>query len=296
MGLSVYSLRISSIFLLTVTQLKYKSFLYAKGKLLFDMPRFWILFFLLFLLIQNPVSAFSPSLKEGHRMFLGAEVYHLTRETERGAVQRGELHGARGVYERKRRYSPYWAFEGAFTKGDARGHTASKLLLISEMSELEIDFRGGYTFGCKNGIKPSFTPFLGYGYYQGKNKFSYPSPIPCQFDTCVHFASTGFIADIWWKWVSLTLKFSAKYLFDGENKISEDPDREDQTQEVGSAWSFDVTLPIYIRLCDSNDHFRFTISPFWRVRRFGGWYNFPSDFYKTKIHNYGGTLFLGFFF
>lgn len=253
--------------------------------------------FLLFLaLVPLNGFAFSESFKKGHRLYLGGEVYHMTRETETDTVQRGELHGVRGIYEKKTRCAPYVAFEGAFSKGDISGHTRSGAKITSDVSERELECRGGYCFEAKRGFCPSIVPFVGYGNYEIETNFIHPSPLPCKFKTEAHYFTLGFLAEIWFPWVGLGIKADGKYIFEGKNKITNDPFRDDIEQLIDCKWSFDLVLPIYIQLKECNKNLKLVLSPFWKRRHLGGRENNPSDFYDTKIDHYGGSIQLAFIF
>lgn len=226
--------------------------------------------------------------------YLGPDIYHVKRLRRGGTHQSGVLCGVRGGYDRIKRYNFYVGVEGAWASGEITGESASGSHLKSTLTEAEIEGRLGYTLGTKHACRPTFTPFVGVGYFNQTNKFRAPSPVPLHFTDTFQYGVVGFLSNIYFMpCLSAGVNFKAKFVYDPRSRISNDPEGEDVTLKFGEKTQYEVDLPItfYFDFCDQC----WTLSgvPFYIYRHYGEMPNFPFDFVETKYIIYGGRLLLG---
>lgn len=230
-------------------------------------------------------------------IYLGPEVYHLTRTKEGGTKQKGYLYGLRGGYDRIKRYRLYWGIEGYFAKGQIRGKSGSDAKLVSDILDSEIEGRFGYTFHRKTCFQASFTPFIGYGYFYQTNHFKHPSPLHLHFRDTFQYLVGGFISKFYINpcW-NVGITFKAKYSIDGKSKITHDPDFDDMTIQMSDKMQYSVDFPINGVFCWCNRMLDLSLVPFYQFRHYGGRENFPFDFIDTKFRIYGVRLLFNYCF
>lgn len=252
-----------------------------------------IIVILLFcIILSTDINAFCFNLtKNSHSIFFGPEIYYIHRKKEGGSRQTGWLYGGNVIYERRISNGFYWALDSYITHGQITGKTRSKKRLKSNLTDTQIDGRLGYSIcfqKCKNLI---LIPYCGYGYLHSKNDFKDPSPIPCEFHNHIQYGLVGVTNSL-----SLTqrltagLQCTAKYVFNGENKIKDDPQYDNITLTIGDEVQYEIEAPFRYTTCWRGREIIANFSPFYRLRHFGGNANYPFDFIDTKFHLYGGTF------
>ncbi len=229
-----------------------------------------------------------------NNLYFGPDIYHVKRLRHGGSQQSGVLYGFRTGYDRIKRYNFYVGIEGAWASGDLSGSSSSGTLLKSTLTDAEVEGRFGYTIGTKHACRATLTPFVGAGYFCQTNKFHAPTPITLHFKESFKYAVVGFISNIYVRpCLSVGLNFKAKFVYDPESHISNDPDFDDVNIHFGEKTQYEVDLPItyYFDLC--NQCLTVSAVPFYIYRHYGALAGFPFDFLETKYINYGGRLLLG---
>lgn len=235
-----------------------------------------------------------PASKPKNRFFIGPETYHVCRTREGGTKQDGWLFGGRFICDHFYRYHFYWAVEGALAGGSLGGKSGQKVDLKSKMCEGSIEARFGYTFQCKYGCRWSLTPFVGVGYYQENNRFKKPKSLPLHFETSYRYLTAGFLFSICFqKDFSLGVNLKIRHMMDPKCKISNDPENLPTCLSINNeALQYRIELPLMYRL----NCYSFVAMPFYEIHDYGRKAGFPFDFLRTRYHNYGVTLLLGYFF
>ena len=232
-------------------------------------------------------------LKGAYRIMLGPEVYHTKRTRKGGTHQEGYLYGGHASFERIRRRSIYWGVEGYYANGWANGKTASGSRLKSDVYEYDIEGRIGYTFMKKSCFKLLFVPYGGYGRFVGINKFKSPSPVLFKFRNTLEYVSAGFLSSLTCSpLISVGLNVKVKWVTEGKNRVTDDPDFNDVTQLMKNKAQYEVDVPLRIFYFSRIACFKTTIVPFYRYRHYGGRENFPFDLFDTKFRIYGLRLML----
>jgi hypothetical protein len=222
---------------------------------------------------------------------LGPEIYHVKRVREGGTRQTGTLTGLRANFDRIQRYKIYWGSEALYARGMLNGRSGSGAKLRSTFIDASLEGRVGYTFQHKSALRPSFTPFIGYGYYREINKYHPPSPIHVKFRTEFHYIPCGFLSSltICPQW-ELGLNFKAMAMWEACCKVMDDPEFDDRTMLVEDKVNYRVELPVKYRLPYLKGHFEIGLVPFYETRHYGGRVNYPFDFLDTKLTLYGCNL------
>lgn len=245
-------------------------------------------FFILMLFLPICLCAGSCKLLKGHRLLIGPEVYSVDRYRQGGTHQRGCLYGGRLLFDHLRRYTFYWAIEGAIASGELSGKSSSKAKLKSNMRDRSIEARLGYTFQYKYGCKFSFTPFVGVGSQIEDNDYKKPSPLHLHFKIAYRYVNGGFISSFYpHECFKVGLNVKIRYLLDPECTISHDPEFRSTTLKIGND---ELQYRIELPLTYDYSKISFVATPFYESRVYGGWMGYPFDFLKTRINNYGVTL------
>lgn len=256
------------------------------------------LFIFMLLSLFGSCSAETLFESSANRLLIGPEAYHVYRTRDGGNHQKGWLFGVRGIYDHIQRCGVYWAVEGSYAGGLLYGSTKprsckkgapkNKHTLQSTFNEASGEGRIGFTFQATTGLRPSFTPFIGYGYFWENNKFGGCSPLHLRFKTDYQYPTAGFLSSITlcgnWN-LGLTLK--VRYMIDPKCSVSNDPDYKTARLKIGNdRLQYRVELPLnYLASC----YCGFSFIPFYEERYYGGQNGCPFDFIRTRYFNYGAT-------
>lgn len=258
----------------------------------------WLASFLipLLLCLIAPLSAghtacYQLKLK-GHRLLIGPEAYYVDRHREGGTKQHGWLGGGRLLYDHLRRYTFYWAAEGAIAQGELNGSSANGARLKSDMRDRSIEARFGYTFQFKHGHKFAFTPFVGAGYLIEENDFKHPTALHLHFKISYRYLTAGFISSFYvCDQLKMGLNLKVRHMLDPRCETSHDPEFQSSSIKIGNDdLQYRIELPITY-ICQT---LSWVATPFYESRLYGGWASFPFDFKKTRLNYYGITLQLQF--
>jgi hypothetical protein len=236
-------------------------------------------------------TSFSEKLTKGLQLYVGPEIYHVHRTREGGAKQDGMLYGIRAGYDRIKRYKIYYGFDALYASGILDGKGGSGQCLESKFSDALVEGRLGYTLKSKCRYKPSFTPYVGVGYFIEKNNFTHPKETPIHFRTSFLFAAVGFLSQI-----TITDKFDigfnfkARFPYDATCRVSHDPNEDNSKQVINEKFQYRAELPLTYKFFDCDDHLRLSFVPFYEFRQYGHHPNFPADFLETKLNIYGLQL------
>lgn len=223
-----------------------------------------------------------------HQFYIGPEIYHVRLTRGGGAHQDGMLYGGRLGYDRIKRYGWYWGVDALYATGELTGKNGGGHRIKSNFTDTSVEGRFGYTFKCKTGYRPSFTPFIGAGYFVQRNNFKHPSPIPAHFRTTFAYGTAGFLSQIsinpcW----DIGVNFKVRYPYDPKCHISHDPEVDNSTQTIAEKIQYRVELPVTYHTGYCCDRVLVSCVPFYEYRHFGEHPNYPFDFYDTKFNNYG---------
>jgi hypothetical protein len=226
-----------------------------------------------------------------HALFIGPEYSHISRTREGGSKQTGNLVGGHIRYDRISPHSIYLGADAYYDTGKAKGKTASGKQIRSTIDEYEIQARLGYNLYIDRINQLLIIPYATYSYFYGRNKFYGPSPNQYKLHDHLHLGGAGL-------WVSFCLfdccrlgvDFNAKYIVDGKNKVTDDPEYDNIKLEIESQWQYELAIPIEFKVpvCDCCLECRFV--PFYRFRHLGGKPNYPFDYKETKYRLYGAQL------
>lgn len=237
---------------------------------------------------EESTYCFSPL----HHFSVGPEVYWLKRSRDGGTKQSGWMGGAHFNYQRLGRYKWYWGIDAGYAKGTLKGRTGNDEKLKSAFTDQHIEGRFGYSLQGKCNFIPSFTPFIGFGYFQDTNKFHAPSPMLLKFITTYRYFAFGFLASITpTDFLSLGLNFEGRAMIHARSKVTHDPDFDDASMIVGEKCNYRIEAPITWRCAE---RFTLALSPFYEYRQYGNRENHPFDFFDTKFRLYGATLFFSY--
>jgi hypothetical protein len=229
------------------------------------------------------------------KLYIGPEIYRICRTREGGSFQRGEIYGVRIGYDYIKRFKLYWGIDALYGNGTLRGRSGYDDKIKSTFTDKQIEGRLGYTIQLKKWLRPSFTPFVGYGYYQENNKFHHPSPLKLKFRTRYNCVVAGFLSHVDFNpHLTVGVNFRARFMHDAKCKVTDDPDEGDVTLSIKDKVNYRVEVPVSYRLCSYNDQLEFDVVPFYEFRHFGGRKNFPFNFLETRLRLYGVSLFLNF--
>lgn len=226
-----------------------------------------------------------------HQFYVGPEIYYLKRTREGGSKQQGCLFGGRLGYDYIRRYAFYFGVEGLYAGGNLDGRNKEHKKLKSTFIDANAEARFGYTFEAKNSYHPSFTPFIGIGYFWEANKFKHPSPLPVHFHNKFTYIPVGFLSRFFVNEnLSVGLNFKARFIYEGKVTATHDADCDDSSQTYEEYPQYRVELPIsyYFNWCSTDSGV--TFEPFYEYRHYGHRANFPFDFLDTKFNLFGVTL------
>lgn len=229
----------------------------------------------------------------GPVVYFGAEGYYLKRKLETGTRQEGSLYGVRFLHERVRPKSLYWAAEAHWARGHLGGHASRRFPISSEMTEIDVEGRLGYTFRLWRLL---LTPLLGVGYVSESNNFKPPTPLIALVRTHVGYVPAGFVSRLY-----LTSRFSvgfdykAQFTFDGQTKIC-DPELGDARLNFTYRIHHVFDLPIRYRLSCKARNLELMLAFFFRTRGYGRHFSATHDFYETRITATGARLMLGYYF
>lgn len=225
-----------------------------------------------------------------HKFYIGPEFYHLRRTREGGTWQRGQIYGVRIGYDRIKRCRLYWGADALYGQGRINGRSGTNDKLTSTFTDEQVEGRFGYTLQSKKGARPSFTPFIGFGYQQEINDFRSPSPLKLKFRTYYYYFLTGFLTSIDISpHLSVGTNFKVRFMQEPKCRVS-DPDLDDITQQIKERVCYRVEVPISYRFCSFTDHLELDLVPFYELRHYGGLENFPFDFFETKLRFYGISI------
>ncbi len=238
----------------------------------------------------------SDGIANSNQDYMGVECYHVKREKKNGGEQTGTLCGVRWGYERIKRYRYYIGLEGVYAKGDLKGKVSDQKIQ-STLMDLNVEGRFGYTIQAKSGMRPSLTPFVGFGYFLEKNCYHDPTPIHPHFSNRFAYISFGFLSHVYLSCkFGIGLNVRVRYLTYSQVKVSNDSFVGDHTQLYEDKMHYRVELPLtYDPLFDK---YNLTISliPFYEYRPYGYRVNFPHDFIETTYKLTGVSLKLSYLF
>jgi hypothetical protein len=228
-----------------------------------------------------------------NKFSIGPEIYYLRRTREGGTKQTGGMYGVRAIYDRIKRFRLYWGADVLYASGCLNGKSSIGNRLRSTFTDFEVEGRFGYTFQSKGDYQPSFTPFVGYGYFCETNKFRHPSPIKVKFDTYYRFYVVGFLSSLAINpSFTIGVNFKARFMVDAKCKIKNDPDFKNVTQLIDDKVNYRLEVPLSYYFCPENKKFGLDLIPFFEYRHYGRRENYPFDFLDTKIRIYGGSFLL----
>lgn len=235
-----------------------------------------------------------------HQFYIGPEIYFAHRDKagrDKRTKQNGWMFGGRAGYDRIKRCRIYWGVDGLYANGTLKSHKSHGTKVKIDFTDENIEGRLGYTFQKKTGWMPTFVPYVGYGYYRETSKFKRPSPILFKQRVTFDYVAAGFLSQLYVHplWIA-GVNFKARFLFNSECKISDDPDYEDFTQNIEHKVQYRVELPVTYRLKCWCDRLAVSLVPFYEYRHYGEHINFPFDFKDVRFNFYGFDLRLMYMF
>lgn len=243
-------------------------------------------------MLSQPLEASLPFFLKGpHRVAVGAEVYHSRRLKDGGSEQTGTPVGWYASYNRIRRNALYWGVDGRMAWGGMYGHSGSGRPLVSDLMDSEVEGRFGYTFQRTKGTRDALSLFIGYGYFNGTNKFRNPSPLPLHYRDYFTYYVVGFLASATFTpHFRLGANFKIQFMNDGKSEVTNDPYAPDVTLKMENKPQYQAEIPLTYITRDRYTHFEISLVPFLRYRHYGGRENYPYDFIETKFQMFGGRL------
>ncbi len=231
-------------------------------------------------------------------MSIGPEIYYIERTTEKGTKQNGCMYGERISYDRVRGWNIYYGADQYYAKGTISGKTKKGTRLKSTLTDAEVEGRLGFTFEKCSWKRAFFTPFGGYGYFAGTNKYRSPSPIHVKFRPRFSYYTAGFLSGFnISNCFRIGANFKAKFMVGATNKIEDDPDFDTLHQDIGESILYQVDIPLTYRFCDCNfESYEISLVPFYRTRCYGAKENYPFDFFETKFKMWGARLMFTYLF
>lgn len=225
------------------------------------------------------------------RISIGPEIYHVRRTREGGTKQSGTLYGVRATYDRIKRYKIYWGGDFLWAKGTLKGKSGIGDRLKSTFTDEQIEGRLGYTFQQKSCYQPSLTPFIGYGYFRETNKYHHPSPMRLKFQNRFQYFTFGFFSSLAINpCLNVGFNFRAKAMIHARCRVSNDPEIDNFTMQIGERMIYRYELPILYRNFCIGENFELGVVPFYETRHYAGKDNFPFNFLDTKLRLYGVNL------
>lgn len=230
----------------------------------------------------------------GNTICCGPIFYHTRRIKKGGTKQSGYMYGFQASYDRIKNYCFYWGLHGYYAEGDIKGRTGRGAPLSSELADAEIEGRIGYTVGLDNCYLPSFTPFIGFGYFHQTNRFRHPSPVKFHFQDYFKYTTIGFLSSFYpLDYLKVGLNFRAKFMIEGKSRVSHDPDNHNLILLMDDEVQYSLDLPLTYFLCWKGSDVFVSLIPFAELRHYGGYENYPFDFIETRFVNIGGKFLFG---
>ncbi len=153
-----------------------------------------------------------------------------------------------------------------------------------------IEGRLGYTFRCPGDREILCALFGGWSLFEGTNKFLAPSPKQVKFNDKVWSLLMGGLLHIPIRNnVSLELRARVLRMVQGECEVTDDPLREDVTQQMGNETQTLLDLPLAYHFEGGGLRFSIEAIPFYRHWHFGGRLNLPR-FFTTHYRHVGSQL------
>jgi hypothetical protein len=240
-------------------------------------------------------AAHAQELLPSHRynqLFVGGELERIERNRAGGAKQHGWLGGAQLIYRHIRPLYFYWGVEAAHTLGPLRGHNAWDMPLKSTFSETYVEGQVGYTLGSECYNLPTLTAYVGGGNMWERNNFKKSSPLPLHFTIRYPYALGGVLLNFWpIDSLSIGCHGKVRYMVNPRCTISHDPhpasDYHGVHLKVGNDQvQYRIELPISYTFGCGNG-FALTTIPFYEKRLYGEHNDFPFNFNRTTISEYG---------
>lgn len=230
--------------------------------------------------------------KHKHQFYIGPTVYYIRRAREGGTRQTGPIYGVRLGYDHLWRYNVYWGAEFLYGCGRLTGHSPEKVKLKSNFKDMNVEGRLGYTLQQKCFPNISFTPFVGAGFSIEKNEFLKSFPKTVHFKLHYTYWCVGFFSQITLRsCFDAGIKFTAKFMIEGKNKATHDPEHEDSSTLIGNRELYKVQLPVTYHW---NQQLFICLDPFYEYRHYGHHAGYPFDFLDTKMNIFGATLKIGY--
>lgn len=224
-----------------------------------------------------------------HKFAIGPQVYTIARRRAGGSRQDGAAYGMRICYDRIKPFGIYWGAEWFYGTGTLNGKTNADNKLCSTLTDKQIEGRLGFTFQSSRCHQPSFTPFVGYGYFRETNKYRSPSPMTLNFVNQYPYIAAGFLSNIDINnWLQIGINLKGRILWNGAKcVVSGDPEFDKETMPIGSRFNYRVEFPVLYQSCGERHRFGCGLVPFFERRHYGGAESFPHDFFDTRLTIYG---------
>ncbi|KAF3362433.1 Uncharacterized protein PHSC3_001033 [Chlamydiales bacterium STE3] len=224
--------------------------------------------------------------KYPHKIYVGPEFYHVHRTRQGGSKQKGWIYGVRAGYDYIKRFNLYWGGDVFWGQGPLKGHSPTSKLK-STFTDTSVEGRFGYTVQNKYFRHITFTPYVGYGYFEETNKFRKDAPLRIKFKNRFQYATTGFFSSVELNTnMALGLNFKTKFPYDTKCRVS-DAEVGGKTLGVKDKWHYRVELPLTYWTYKCNRVVELACIPFYEYRHYGKRENFPFDFLDTKLRIYG---------
>jgi hypothetical protein len=222
---------------------------------------------------------------------VGPLAYYMKRQRDNYTQQGGELYGLSANWQRLKNNAIYLGGFFDVAEGNLYGYTGSGSPLKSLFTDMDAEAQIGYTFFCTGRICAQFSPFIGVGYLQQTNKFLPPSSNTFKFVDRVQYGSFGFYwTNYFTSRFSTGLKITLKPIYKAKCFVSNDPSNDNVIQLIDEKMFVTVEIPITYSLFNHSCRYKFTITPFYDYRDFGGRFNYPYDFIRTTYNSVGARL------
>lgn len=241
-------------------------------------------------IVENHLCATCYYKTYGNSINIGPEFYYVKRAREGGSEQTGMLYGIRVGYDHVKRYKFYWGLDALWATGNLNGKFEDHHL-ESRFTDTNVEGRLGYTFQSKHFRCASFTPFIGIGYFWELNHYHGKSDIHVHFRNEFYYLPVGFLSQVFiTPTLSMGLNFKVRFPIEGKQKVTNDPEFDDMTQQYEQHPQYRVDLPITYFYCWNDYRLATCVMPFYEYRHYGHRANFPFDFLDTKFNIYGISL------
>jgi hypothetical protein len=225
------------------------------------------------------------------QLIVGPELYYFRREREGGTFQEGTVDGIKVTFNRIKSYGWYLGGEYLYAGGCLEGSTATGRPIVSQLIDQIAEGRVGFTFKQPQLDAPYFTIFGGYGYFQERNEFSPPSPLPCTFLESFNYYVIGFLSGIHpTPWFTMGVNLRLRFMQNGKSHVTDDPIYDEVTLLIKDEMHVRLDLPFFISPCCFWHGFGFLFSPFFEYRHFGGREGYPFNYRDTKFYLVGAQL------